>query len=82
MLLQCHLLLLLNWIVLMSCKTYSLMTLPWQKEVCNQVDSFELWPPPELDDVVRQGHQLPFKGGDQGSLLLQGEADQVVVMET
>ena len=74
MLLQYHLLLLLNWIVLMSCKTSSLMTLPWfkQKQVGNQGDSFELWPPTELDDVVRQGHQLPFKGGDQGSLLLHG----------
>ena len=77
MLLQYHLLL-LNWIVLMSCKTW-----PWLKEeVGNQVDSFELWPPPQLDDVVRQRHQLPFKGWDQGSLLLQGEGDQVVVMES
>ena len=54
----------------------------WLKQkVGKLVDSFKLWPSPQLDDVVCQRHQLPFVGGDQGSLLLPGEGNEVVVME-
>ena len=37
----------------------------------------ELWKASEKDDLVDQRQELPLKGGDQGLLLLKGQAEQV-----
>ena len=53
-----------------------------KQQVGNLIHISELGTASEVDNLVDQRQELPFKGGDQGSLLLQGEADQVVVVET
>ena len=48
-----------------------------KQQVCNLVDICELWKASEKDDLVDQRQELPLKGGDQGLLLLKGQAEQV-----
>ena len=51
-----------------------------EQQVCNLVDIFELGAPSEKHNLVDQGRELPFEGGDQGLLLLKGQAEQVAMV--
>ena len=51
-----------------------------EQQVCNLVDIFELGTPSEKHNLVDQGRELPFKGGDQGLLLLKGQAEKVAMV--
>ena len=53
----------------------------WFKQhVGNLVDIFELRTPSEKHNLVNQRQELPLKGGDQGLLLLKGQAEQVAMV--
>ena len=51
-----------------------------KQHVGNLVDIFELRAPSEKHNLVDQGRELPFEGGDQGLLLLKGQAEQVAMV--
>ena len=60
-----------------------LVALRWLKQqVCNLVDIFELWKASEKDDLVDQCLELPLEGGNQGLLLLVGQAEQVAMVKS
>ena len=58
-----------------------LVGLCWLKQVvCKATYISELGKASEEDDLLDQSQELPFKGGDQGFLLLKRQAEQVAMV--
>ena len=53
-----------------------------KQQVSNLIHISELWKASEKYDLVDQRQELPFKGGDQGFLLLRGQTEQIVMVKS